>query len=72
MKWGIFSVTFVVILLIIFWGWPRIKDYPKKDRIAFMTLLCIGGILSLFDLPNIPGPVTLLETFFKPFHVILK
>lgn len=67
MKWGIFFCVLVIIGVIILYEWKKIKTYPKKDRITFFILLIIVGALSLFDLPNLPGPVTLLETIFRPF-----
>lgn len=33
---------------------------------AFIMILFIGWVLSLFDLPHIPGPITALDNLFKP------
>lgn len=67
MKWGIFFCVLPIIGIIVLFEWKKIKNYPKKDKITFFMLLTIVGTLSLFDLPNLPGPVTLLEYIFKPF-----
>ncbi|WP_102273907.1 hypothetical protein [Cytobacillus massiliigabonensis] len=67
MKWGIFLCVLLIIVLIVIFEWKKIKNCPKKDKITFFTLLTVVGALSLFDLPNLPGPVTLLEYIFKPF-----
>ncbi|TCJ04720.1 hypothetical protein [Cytobacillus praedii] len=72
MKWGIFFCVLVIIGVIILYEWKKIKAYPKKDRITFFILLIIAGALSLFDLPNLPGPVTLLETIFRPFSNFME
>ncbi|UII57704.1 hypothetical protein LS684_09910 [Cytobacillus spongiae] len=67
MKWGHFSAAIVVIAIIVLSERRKMKNYPKKDKMVFFILLATAGILSLFDLPNLPGPVTLLEYIFKPF-----
>jgi hypothetical protein len=72
MKWGHFFGVILVIILIVFLEWRKMEDHPKKDKIAFFTLLTIAGVLSLFDLPNLPGPVTFLESIFEPFGKFME
>lgn len=72
MKWGIFFCVLVIIGAIILYEWKKIKTYPKRDKITFFILLLIAGSLSLFDLPNLPGPVTLLESIFRPFGKFME
>jgi hypothetical protein len=62
----------VIIAIIILFEWPKMKQYPKKDKQVFIMLLFIGLSLCLFDLPYISGPITWLETLFKPFADIMK
>ncbi|MDQ0194278.1 hypothetical protein J2T20_002646 [Paenibacillus wynnii] len=58
----------IAILLILWLDWPQIRAKSKRDKVAFITLLLIGWLLSLLDLPNTPGPVLVLKTIFKPFR----
>ena len=51
-RWGAFFATTVIVALIILYQWPRMKQNPKKDKLAFITLLLIGWVLSMFDLPT--------------------
>ncbi|MWV45694.1 hypothetical protein GRF59_18940 [Paenibacillus sp. HJL G12] len=71
MKWGTFIGVMVIIAAIFAYEWPRMKQLPKKDKAAFIALLSIGWILTLFDLQNMAGPATVLETIFKPFSKLL-
>lgn len=67
MRWGAFFATTVIVALITLYQWPRMKQNPKKDKMAFITLLLIGWVLSMFDLPNIGGPTAWVEALFRPF-----
>ncbi|MGC5328085.1 hypothetical protein [Brevibacillus sp. SYSU BS000544] len=72
MRWSvILGVTFIVVLIVLF-EWPRMKNHPKRDKIAFAGLLLIGWVLSMLDLQNMAGPNTLVEMIFKPISVILE
>jgi hypothetical protein len=71
MRWEAFLGTTLIITIILFIQWPRIKKYAKKEKWVFFILLFIGWGLSMFDLPNIAGPVVWLEILFKPFPPIL-
>lgn len=72
MRWGAFLVTTVIVVLIILYQLPRMKQKPKKDKMAFFTLLLIGWILSMFDLPHLGGPTAWIETLFSPFGRFLE
>lgn len=67
MRWGIFLGTTVIVALIILYEWPRIKQNPKKDKVAFVMLLFIGWGLSMFNLAHMTGPTIWVEAFFEPF-----
>ena len=41
-RWGAFFGTTLIIIIIIFIQWPRIKQYSKKDKWAFFILIFIG------------------------------
>lgn len=72
MKWGvILSMTALAVLLILF-EWPRMKKVPKKDKVVFFVLIFLAWILSLQDLPNLPGPATALNALFKPLGSVLE
>jgi hypothetical protein len=48
------------------------RENPKKDKIAFFTLLLIGWVLSMFDLPHMGGPTAWIETLFRPFGQFME
>ncbi|WP_338471757.1 hypothetical protein R4Z10_03010 [Niallia sp. XMNu-256] len=70
-RWGAFFGTTLAIVIFVTVQWPKIKKYAKKEKWAFFILLFIGWGLSLFDLPHIAGPLTWLETIFKPIGTYL-
>lgn len=72
MRWGAFFATAAIVMIIILFQWPKMKQHPKKEKSAFIGLLTIGLILSMFDLPHISGPVKWIEFVFKPFTKILE
>jgi len=71
-RWGAFFATTLIITIIIFIQWPRIKKYSKKDKWAFFILIFIGWGLSMFDLPNMAGPTTWVKALFKPFAPLME
>jgi hypothetical protein len=71
-RWGAFFGTTLIISIIIFIQWPRIKKYSKKEKSIFFFLLFIGWGLSMFDLPNIAGPMTWMKALFKPFAPLME
>lgn len=72
MRWSVIIGVPFLILLIILFEWPRIKNNPKKDKIAFASILLICLVLAMFDLQNMAGPNTLVEMIFRPISVILE
>ncbi|HTG70739.1 MAG TPA: hypothetical protein VL921_15885 [Candidatus Udaeobacter sp.] len=72
MKLALFTGVTFAALLILWCDWPRMKEKPTKDKAAFVSLLLIGWLLSMLDLPNTPGPITLLEAIFKPFRGLVE
>ncbi|WP_394234653.1 hypothetical protein [Niallia oryzisoli] len=72
MRWEAFFGTTLVITILIFIQWPRIKKYSKKEKFVFFILLFIGWGLSIFDLPHIAGPLTWLHVLFKPFASLME
>lgn len=71
MKWGLLLGMSTVVGLIILFEWPKLKPLPWKDKASFFTLLFIGWFLSMFDLPNVPGPTSVIEALFKPLARML-
>jgi hypothetical protein len=65
-RWGAFIGTTIIIAVIILFQWPKMKQYPKKDKMAFLMLLVFVWVLSMFDLPKMAGPVTWIEALFRP------
>lgn len=72
MNWSLGVGMTVAVLLIFLVEWPKLRSQPRKDRYAFVLLLSIGWILSLFDLQNLPGPITFLEMVFRPFSAMMR
>ncbi|MDQ8734179.1 hypothetical protein [Paenibacillus sp. LHD-38] len=72
MRLALFSGVTIAALLILWFEWPRMKAKPIKDKAALVSLLLIGWLLTMLDLPNTPGPTTLLEAIFKPFRGLVE
>lgn len=66
MRWGVFFGTAIIIAVISLLQWPKMKQHPKKDKWVFIMLLLVVWGLSLFDLPQMAGPLTLIQALFKP------
>jgi multisubunit Na+/H+ antiporter MnhB subunit len=71
-RWGAFLFTAAIVTLIILYEWPKMKQNPKKDKVAFLTLLLTGLVLSMFNLPQMSGPTQWIETLFKPFGEFME
>lgn len=71
-RWDVWFLVTVVIVIGFLYEWPKIQKSPKKDKIAFWALLVIGWIIAMFDLPNIAGIPTLIENIFKPINTMLE
>ncbi|MFH5183601.1 hypothetical protein ACHHV8_13795 [Paenibacillus sp. TAB 01] len=72
MNWSFFGCVTAAISIIAWFEWPRLKQKPARDRAAFISLLLLGWILSMFDLPHIPGPTNYLQHIYKPLSGWLK
>ncbi|MFD6438967.1 hypothetical protein ACFWDG_03885 [Peribacillus sp. NPDC060186] len=72
MRWGAFFCTTVIVALIILYEWPKMKQNPKKDKMAFFSLLLMGLVLSMFNIQYMTGPTAWIETFFKPFGQFME
>ncbi|MEV5028313.1 hypothetical protein [Paenibacillus sp. LPE1-1-1.1] len=72
MRLAFFIGVTIAALLILSFEWPRMKAKPAKDKAALVSLLLIGWVLSMLDLPNMPGPTTLLEVIFYPFRGLIE
>lgn len=69
---SLFAFVTCAVLLTVLLDWHLVKKKPLKDKAAFIGLLLAGWLLSMFDLPNTPGPTSLLDIVFKPFMGLLK
>lgn len=72
MKWGLILAATALAIGMIWFQWPKMRHYPKKDKAAFLVLLLIGWVLSLFDLPNLPGPTSWISSLFRPWAKLLE
>lgn len=66
-EWKSFFGTLIIVAFISFLQWPKLKQNPKKDKIAFIALLFIGLFLSMFNLQYMPGPRGIRQFLIKPF-----
>ncbi|WP_310832138.1 hypothetical protein [Paenibacillus pedocola] len=64
----LFSFVTLAALLILRLEWTKMKAKKTRDKSAFFSLLLIVWLLSILDLSNAPGPLTLFEAIFKPFR----
>ena len=74
MKMGpIISITLLVILIAL-WEWPRMNENPKKDKVAALSLLVLGWLLSILfvHFPDTPGPDEWVRAMLKPLSNVLK
>jgi hypothetical protein len=74
MKIGpVISITLLVTLIAL-WEWPRMNENPKKDKVAALSLLALGWLLSILfvHFPDIPGPDKWVQTIFEPLGNLLK
>lgn len=72
MRWTFFCIVTIAVSLIAWVEWPKLKEKPRRDRVVFTSLLILGWGLSMLDLPNTPGPTTVLEVIFKPLRPLLE
>lgn len=72
MRWSFFCGVTIAVLLIWWFEWPKLKQKPKRDKSIFVSLLLLIWLLSMLDLPNTPGPTTLLQFIFKPFKGLVE
>ncbi|MGW9528352.1 hypothetical protein ACWHAM_11445 [Paenibacillus terrae] len=71
-RWFFFCCVTISVLLIIRLEWPKLKVKPIRDKAVFVSLLLLVWILSMLDLPNTPGPTTVLMFIFKPFRGLVE
>jgi CDP-diglyceride synthetase len=74
MKMGpIISITLLVIIIAL-WEWPRMNGNPKKDKVAALSILALGWLLSILfvQFPDIPYPDQVIQAMLKPLSGILK
>lgn len=72
MRWSFFCGVTIAALLIAWFEWSKLKTRPVWDRAVFVSLLLTVWLLSMLDLPNTPGPTTLLKFIFKPFKGLVE
>ncbi|MDF2963586.1 MAG: hypothetical protein K0S39_5321 [Paenibacillus sp.] len=72
MRWTFFCGVTIAVILIWCFEWKKLKEKLKRDRVVFMSLLLLGWVLSMMDLPNMPGPTTFLQFIFKPFKGLVE
>lgn len=72
MRWDRIILVTLVCAFIFGYEWPRMKGDTRRDKSAFTILLIAGWMLSLFDLPNLTGPISWFEGLLKPFTNVME
>jgi len=67
-----FAWTAIVVALLTMYEWPKMKQSPKKDKIAFISIMLIGLFMTLFSLKQMAGPVTWLELIYRPLGKFME
>ncbi|WP_127532568.1 hypothetical protein [Paenibacillus kobensis] len=66
-------ITITLAVIAIWWlDWPKIKKKTGKEKTLFIMLLLLGWVLSMLNLPDTPGPTTLLQFVFKPLEPLVE
>lgn len=71
-NWTTVMIVQVFIWLIVLFEWRRLKYTSKVDKITFFTILLFSAAMSLFNLENLPGPITLLRFIFGPLGRMME
>jgi hypothetical protein len=73
MKWAAVLGITVVMLTMFLYDWPKIGRQLKKERVAFVALTVLGGILAVMLIfnPEMPGPTQWIDTVYKPLVKLL-
>jgi Ca2+/Na+ antiporter len=72
MRWSFFFGVTIIVLLIFWFEWRKLKHNPKRDKAAFMALLLLVWLMSMMDLLYTPGPTSALAIIFKPFKGLVE
>lgn len=67
MKWVSVLGIAAVLTVMYLYEWPRIPKHCKREKITFLTLSVIGGILSvsLVFHPDMPGFTQLFNFMYR-------
>jgi hypothetical protein len=74
MKWGpVLGCSFLVMCIILY-QWPKIKQHQKKEKGALITLSIFAWLLAnlLIFFPDVPGPTELIDWIYKPLGKLLE
>lgn len=73
MKWvGVLAAT-IAAGFVFLYGWPRLYQKEKKEKVMFIALTFTGWLLGIFlaFFPDMPGPTQLVNTIYSPLSKIL-
>ncbi|CAM3967093.1 hypothetical protein COLU111180_17020 [Cohnella lubricantis] len=70
-KWFFWEVAIAAVIIAIS-EWKRLQEQPGKDRIVFLALLLAGAVLSFLNLPDTPGPTSVMAYVFKPLRPLVE
>lgn len=72
MRWSFFCGITITVIVIFWLEWRKLKQNPKRDRAAFVTLLILIWLMSMMDIINMPGPNRMLAFIFKPLMGLVQ
>jgi len=74
MEWVSVVGIVAVLILMALYEWPNLKSNKARDKIAFVGLTVLGGILAvlLVLVPELPGPSDFMDSLFKPLINMLE
>ncbi|MFJ7726052.1 hypothetical protein ACIQXV_07785 [Neobacillus sp. NPDC097160] len=66
---GIAGIT-IILVLIFFSEWPRVKKNKGKMKWTFISLMVVNWVLAvlLVMFPEMPGPGQLIDFIYKSFE----
>jgi Na+/melibiose symporter-like transporter len=72
-RWGVILVATLAVALIILYGWPKLNQKQKKDKVTFIALTIMGWLLAILLVfyPELPGPTQMIDAIYRPLGSIL-
>ncbi|TBL80284.1 hypothetical protein [Paenibacillus thalictri] len=74
MNWAALAVITVIVILMILYEWPRLRQHTVKEKSVFVIMTTAGWILALLLVlfPELPGPTQLVDAIYKPLGKLFE